>query len=229
MRVNHKDIGTLYILSGVWAGMIGISLRFIIRLELARPGAIMLGRTQMYNSFVTLHGIIMIFFLIMPIMMGGLGNWLIPLMIGGLDITFPRVNNFSYWFLPGAMLIAIGSMQVEGGRGTGWTVYPPLSSIEGHGRSAVDMLALSLHLAGASSIAGSINYMITRKHVPHLSIRGENLPLFVTAIVVASVLLVVSLPVLAGGITMLLFDRHLNTCFYDPRGGGDPILYQHLF
>lgn len=224
---NHKDIGVLYMLYGIVIGFVRSMLSWILRVEMTTNGNNFIYNNHYFNCLTTAHGLVIIFFFLIPSLISGFGNLLIPLFCGVPDIAFPRINNLSYWLIFPALIIIVFSIVVRGGAGCRWTVYPPLSSF-GHRSGTIDCAIFSLHLAGAASIIRGINFMTTVVSFGH---GGEyyGISIFVWAYFVTVFLLVLSLPVLAAGITILLFDRNLNSVFFDYEGGGDPVLFQHLF
>jgi cytochrome c oxidase subunit 1 len=224
---NHKLVGVMYFYLSLWSGLLGTGFSIIIRLDLSKPGSFF-GSGQLYNRTITIHALLIIFFMVMPAIVGGFGNWILPIILAAPDMALPRLNAMRFWLLPSALFLLLGSFLIDGGSGTRWTLYPPLSTM-GHSGISVDMLILSLHLAGVRSILGRINFVATIHVLRRNSLSWETVSLFVWCLLVTAFLLLLSLPVLAGALTILLFDRNSNTCFFDRGGGGNPLVYQHLF
>jgi len=225
---DHKLIGRLYLIFGFFSAVVGSIFSLAIRLQLTYPGSVLLGENyQLYNVVVTMHALVMIFMFVMPVLIGGFGNFIVPLQLGLPDVAFPRVNALSFWLLPTSLGLMYLALLEKLGPGAGWTLYPPLSTTTFHYDRAMDYLIFSLHVAGFSSLFGAINFITTI--VCMKRVVWKEVTLFVWSILITSFLLLLSVPVLAAAITMLLTDRHFNTAFFLPGGGGDPILFQHIF
>ena len=231
---NHKDIGTLYLIFGIISGLIGGYLSFMMRMELAEPGIQIFEDGHAFNVFASMHGLIMIFFMVMPAVIGGFGNWFVPIMIGAPDMAFPRMNNLSFWLLPVALICLLISFFVPGsasgnGFGGGWVMYPPLSTSGAPG-PAFDFIIIGLLAAGFSSIFGAINFITTILNMRAPGMTMHKMPLFAWSVLVTAFLLLLALPVLAASLFMLFTDRiDGGTGFFDPAMGGDPEMFQHLF
>nr|QJP05723.1 cytochrome c oxidase subunit I [Clonorchis sinensis] len=224
LTMDHKRIGVIYMILGIWGGFLGLGLSFLIRVNYFDPYFNVIS-SDVYNYVVTSHGVAMIFFFLMPVLVGGFGNYLLPLLLGLSDLNLPRLNALSVWLLVPSVVCF--SLSMYGGAGVGWTFYPPLSASDYSGWG-VDFLMFSLHLAGLSSLFGSLNFICTIWSAADSRV-SERHSIIVWAYLFTSILLLGTLPVLAAGITMLLFDRNFGTVFFDPSGGGDPLLFQHMF
>ncbi len=222
---NHKDIGTLYLIFALVMFFVGGAMAMIIRAELFQPG-LQFVDPQFFNSMTTMHALIMVFGAVMPAFVG-LANWLIPMMIGAPDMALPRMNNWSFWILPFAALMLVGTLFMEGGAPAGgWTMYPPLILQTG---DAFPFLIFSVHLLGISSIMGAINIVVTILNMRAPGMTMMKMPMFVWTWLITAYLLIAVMPVFAGAVTMLLTDRFFDTSFFNAAGGGDPVMFQHIF
>jgi len=247
MSTNHKDIGILYLFVSGAVGFISVLFTVYMRLELMEPGVQYMclegarfvadaasectPNGHLWNVMITYHGVLMMFFVVIPALFGGFGNYFMPLHIGAPDMAFPRMNNLSFWMYVAGVSLGVASLLAPGGNGqagsgVGWVLYPPLSTTEAG--ISMDLAIFAVHLSGASSILGAINMITTFLNMRTPGMTLHKVPLFAWSIFITAWLILLSLPVLAGGITMLLTDRNFGTTFFDPAGGGDPILYQHI-
>ena len=226
LTTNHKEIGTLYLWLSFLLFFIAGSMAMLIRLELFQPG-IQLVQPDFYNQLITLHGLVMVFGAVMPAFVG-LANWQIPMMIGAPDMALPRLNNFSFWILPFAFTLLLSSLFMEGGAPNfGWTFYAPLSTT--YGPPSTDFFIFGIHMMGISSVLGAINIIVTILNLRAPGMTLMQMPLFVWTWLITAFLLIMVMPVLAGAVTMMLTDRHFGTSFFEAAGGGDPVLFQHIF
>jgi cytochrome c oxidase subunit 1 len=229
MSTNHKDIGTLYITMAFIGACTGGMLSEIMRQQLMYPHNTIITSGAAWNAIITAHGLIMIFWFVMPALIGGFGNWFVPMMIGAPDMAFPRLNNMSFWFLAMGFIFVLLGLTLGAGAGAGWTLYPPLDNAQYSPGIATDFALFSLHLAGISSLLGAINFIATILNMRAPGMSMFKMPLFCWSILVTAFLLLLAIPVLAGAVTMLIMDRNFGTSFFEPAGGGDPVLFQHLF
>src|SRR4030067_854109 len=222
---NHKDIGTLYLVFALGMLFVGGAMALVIRAELFQPG-LQIVNPHFFNQMTTLHALVMIFGAVMPAFTG-FANWQIPLMIGAPDMALPRLNNWSFWLLPFAFTLLLSSLLIPGGGPSGgWTLYPPLSI---QGTMGTDMTILAIHMMGISSVLGAINIIATILNMRAPGMTLLKMPLFVWTWLITAFLLLAAMPVLAGAVTMLLTDRHFGTHFFNAAGGGDPVMFQHVF